>query len=87
MIQLMQNSPTNAYIAQKTALHKNRVTRNRVTRGLGVVDTFSYLVNFQYPFKNCIHIRLIVIFDTLRYQPKPITGILNTAQFLDILVL
>ena len=36
MIQLTRNSPTNAYIAQKTALRENRVMRNRVMRGLGV---------------------------------------------------
>ena len=36
MIQLTRNSPTNTYIAQKTALRENRVMRNRVMRGLGV---------------------------------------------------
>ena len=36
MIQLTRNSPTNAYIAQKTVLRENRVMRNRVMRGLGV---------------------------------------------------
>ena len=36
MIQLTRNSPTNAYIAQKTVLRENRVLRNRVMRGLGV---------------------------------------------------
>ena len=38
MIQLTRNSPTNAYIAQKTALRENRVIRNRVMRGLGVLQ-------------------------------------------------
>ena len=37
MIQLTRNSPTNTYIAQKTALRENRVMRNRVMRGLGVI--------------------------------------------------
>ena len=41
MIQLTRNSPTNAYIAQKTALRENRVMRNRVMRGLGVFTTFG----------------------------------------------
>ena len=43
-------------------------------------STCSYSVNFRYPVQNRICIRLIVIFDTLWYLPKPIIGILYTAN-------
>ena len=71
MIQLTRNSPTNAYIAQKTVLRENRVMRNRVMRGLGVfvykihadclaitffIDVCKYVVNESS--KNIISISL-----------------------------
>jgi len=59
MIQLTRNSPTNAYIAQKTVLRENRVMRNRVMRGLGVCKRKlpMYRCVAEQTFYNLVHVK------------------------------